>query len=81
MKKSIIAFKLLAVLAILISIPLLYKGISGAIHSHRAEESYVSAQAIVSGYQEVQSKGIRRHRTYYVLTYAYTVEGLSLIHI
>lgn len=54
MKKSIIAFKLLAVLAILVSIPLLYKGISGTIHKHHAEESYVSTEAIVSGYQEVQ---------------------------
>lgn len=75
MKKSIIAFKLLAVLSILISIPLLYKGISGAIHNHQAKENYVLTEAIVSGYQEVQGKGSKRHRTYYVLTYAYTVEG------
>ena len=74
MKKSIIAFKLLAVLAILISIPLLYKGISGALRNHHAQESYVSTEAIVSGYQEIQSKGTKRHRTYYALTYAYTVD-------
>lgn len=75
MKKSIIAFKLFAVLAILISIPLLYKGISGAIRNHHAEESYVSTEAIVSSYQEVQGRGSKRHRTSYSLIYAYTVEG------
>ena len=75
MKKSIIAFKLLAVLAILISIPLLYRGVSGAMRNHYAKESYVSTEAFVSSYQEVQGKGSKRHRTYYVLTYAYTVEG------
>ena len=74
MKKSIIAFKLLAVLAILISIPLLYKGISGALRNHHAQESYVSTDAIVCGYKEVQSKRTKRHRTYYALTYAYTVD-------
>lgn len=75
MKKAIIAFKLLAVLSILISIPLLYEGISGAIQNHHAEDSYILTEAIVSGYQEVQGKGSDRHRTYYSLTYAYTVEG------
>ena len=75
MKKSIIAFKLLAVLAILISIPLLYRGVSGAMRNHNAKESYVSTEAVVSSYQEVQGKGSKRHRTYYVLTYAYTVGG------
>ena len=74
MKKAIIAFKLLAVLAILISIPLLYKGISGELRNHHAEENYQSTEAIVSGYQEVQGRGSKRYRTYYSLTYAYTVE-------
>lgn len=75
MKKSIIAFKLLTVLAILISIPLLYKGISRAIQNHHAEENYILTEAVVSGYQEIQGKGSDRHRTYYSLTYTYTVEG------
>ena len=75
MKKAIIAFKILTVLAMLISIPLLYTGISGAVRSHRAEENYLSTEAVVSGYQEIQGRGSKRHRTYYSLTYAYTIEG------
>lgn len=75
MKKAIIAFKLLSVLAIIISIPLLYKGVSGVMRNHNAKESYVSTEATVSSYQEVQGRGSKRHCTYYSLTYAYTVEG------
>lgn len=75
MRKAIIAFKMLAVLSIFISIPLLYKGISVAIQNHHVEDNYILTEAIVSGYREVQGKGSDRHRTYYCLTYAYTVEG------
>ena len=75
MKKAIISFKILAVLAILISIPLLYKGITGAVRCHRAKETYLSAEAVVSGYEEVEERRFRRYRTYYRLSYAYTVEG------
>jgi len=73
MKKSAIVSKLLAVLAILISIPLLYEGISAALQRRRAEQSYLTAEAFVCDYSEVAGTGAKRHRTYYVLTYCYSV--------
>lgn len=75
MKKAIIFFQILAVLAILISIPLLFSGITGTVRSQRVSKDYLSTQAFVSDYQEVRGRGSKSHKTYYYLTYAYTVEG------
>jgi hypothetical protein len=79
-KKAIFIFKLLAVFAILISIPLIYSGIKETLELKELTENYLITEGNFISYELYSEGNPRRHKSpTYSLTYIYQVDGIDYL--